>query len=432
MINKDFAKRRDKLLRKIEDKSAIFIFSETQKFRNNDVAYDFRQSSNFYYLTGINDPSTALIIQKHGKATTTTLVCKRPNNLDKLWNGQVPSKLSYKKNLNIENIIYYDELNSLELGNIKNLYFEFKDEKRLDDILKKANLADPKARYDKNNDLHSTRCNLSSLIFDMRRIKSKGELSEMRYAAKISANAHINLIKTCKPGMREFEIEAKFIEFCMKNQCKQAYPAIVASGKNACILHYTKNSSTLKPDTLLLVDAAAEYNNYASDITRTIPVSGKFTEHQKLIYELVLKSQQKAIEACKPGKTLVDIHNVAVKNITKGLIKLKILKGTLDKNIREGKYKKYYMHNTGHWLGLDVHDPSSYAFDGEPIVLKPGMVFTVEPGIYINNDSDLERGFHNIGVRIEDDIVITRNGCEVLSKDVPKSVMEIEKLMSHD
>ena len=179
------------------------------------------------------------------------------------------------------------------------------------------------------------------------------------------------------------------------------------------------------------MDAAAEYNNYASDITRTIPVSGKFTEHQKLIYELVLKSQQKAIEACKPGKTLVDIHNVAVKNITKGLIKLKILKGSLDKNIKEGKYKKYFMHNTGHWLGLDVHDPSSYAYDGEPIKLKPGMVFTVEPGIYISNDSDLERGFHNIGVRIEDDIVITRNGCEVLSKDVPKSVMEIEKLMSH-
>ena len=431
MISKDFAKRRNKLLRNIEDKSAIFIFSETQKFRNNDVAYDFRQSSNFYYLTGINDPSTVLFILKDGKVTTTTLVCKRPNDLDKLWNGQVPSKLSYKKHLDIENIIYFDELNSLKLGNIKNLYFEFKDEKRLDDILKKVNLTDTKSRYHKNNDLHSTRSNLSSLIFDMRRIKSKGELSEIRHAAKISANAHVNLIKTCKPGMKEFEIEAEFIEFCMKNQCKQAYPAIVASGKNACILHYTKNSSTLNPDTLLLVDAAAEYNNYASDITRTIPVSGKFTEHQKLIYELVLKSQQKAIEACKPGKTLVDIHNVAVRNITKGLIKLKILKGSLDKNIKEGKYKKYFMHNTGHWLGLDVHDPSSYAYDGEPIKLKPGMVFTVEPGIYISNDSDLERGFHNIGVRIEDDIVITRNGCEVLSKDVPKSVMEIEKLMSH-
>ncbi len=431
MISKDFAKRRKNLLRKIADKSAIFIFSETEKFRNNDVAYDFRQSSNFYYLTGINDPSTLLIAIKDGAAITITLVCKRPNELDKLWNGQVTSKSSYKKNLAIQNVIYFDELHSLKLKNVKNLYFEFKDERRLDAILEKVNSVETKSRYHKNNDSQSTRTNLSNIIYDMRRIKSSDELSEMRYAAQVSANAHINLIKNCRPGLSEFEIEAEFIQFCMKNQCKQAYPAIVASGKNACTLHYTKNSSTLKPNTLLLVDAAAEYNNYASDITRTIPVSGKFTKHQKLIYELVLKSQIMAIQACKPGKTLIDIHNVAVKQITKGLIKLNILKGSIDRNISEGKYKKYYMHNTGHWLGLDVHDPSSYVSDDNPIKLKPGMVFTVEPGIYISNDSSLERGFHNIGVRIEDDILITKNGCEVLSKDVPKTVKEIEKLMSY-
>ena len=201
--------------------------------------------------------------------------------------------------------------------------------------------------------------------------------------------------------------------------------------KNACVLHYTKNNAILRSNSLLLVDAAAEYDNYASDITRTIPISGKFNESQKKIYEIVLKAQTMAIKACKPGKTLIDIHNVAVKYITKGLIEAKILTGKLERNIKEEKYKKYYMHNTGHWLGLDVHDPSSYSNNGKPIKLKSGMIFTVEPGIYINKEAGIDKGFHNIGVRIEDDILITDSGCEVLSRDVPKSVKDIEKLMSH-
>ena len=431
MINKDFKRRRDFLLNKIEDNSIVFLFSGLEKSRNNDVNYKFRQSSNFFYLTGINNPSMLLIISKISSRHSTTLVCDRPNDIDKIWHGQLPSKAFYKNEFEIQNVLYSDELNSLELNDAKNMYFEFADENRLNQFIENLNLSQPQSRYLRNNTSRSTKIDLSNILFDMRRIKSKSEVSLIRHAAKISANAHINIMKSCKSGLKEYEIEADFIKHCMSERCEQAYPAIVASGKNACVLHYTKNNSTLRSNSLLLVDAAAEYDNYASDITRTIPVSGKFNEFQKKIYEVVLKAQTMAIKACKPGKTLIDIHNVAVKYITKGLIEAKILRGKLERNIKEEKYKKYYMHNTGHWLGLDVHDPSSYSINGKPIKLKSGMIFTVEPGIYINKEPGIEKGFHNIGVRIEDDVLITDSGCEVLSRDVPKSVKDIEKLMSH-
>ena len=431
MIDKDFKRRRKTLLSQIHDNSAVFLFSGREKSRNNDVNYKFRQSSNFFYLTGINDASTVLVMTKNGKRVSVTLVCNRPNIVDKIWTGQIPSKATYKKNFDIENVIYFDELKSFKLDDFRNMYFEFCDESRTIDFLDNLTFKQPRSRYSKTSSSRSTKINLSSILFDMRRIKSKIEISQIRHAAKISSSAHVNLMKQCKPGLKEYEVEAEFIKYCMSQRCEQAYPAIVASGRNACILHYTKKDATLKKNSLLLVDAAAEFNNYASDITRTIPVSGTFNKHQRTIYEIVLKSQMMAINACKPGKTLIEIHNVAVKYITKGLIEAKILNGSIQRNIRDETYKKYYMHNTGHWLGLDVHDPSSYSIDGKPIILKPGMIFTVEPGIYIKNESGIDKGYHDMGVRIEDDILITNNGCEVLSRYVPKTIKEIENLMSH-
>ena len=307
--------------------------------------------------------------------------------------------------------------------------YEFSDRNHIETFLSALNKMES-TRYTKKNDFLSSRINLSNLINDMRRVKSKYEITQIAAAANVSSLAHHNLMRTCKPGMNECEIEADFTSICMSNHCNQAYPAIVATGKNGCILHYTKNNSILKKDDLLLVDAAAEYNNYASDITRTIPVSGKFNIYQKNIYNIVLKAQKMAIKSCKPGKTLVDIHDVAVKNITKGLIDVKILKGSLESNIKNQKYKKYYMHNTGHWLGLDVHDPCAYVQNDKPVRLKPGMIFTVEPGIYINTDSNIDKNYHNIAVRIEDDVLITSSGHKVITENVPKEVNEIENLMS--
>tara|TARA_S200000501_G_scaffold75894_1_gene67702 strand:- start:85 stop:804 length:720 start_codon:yes stop_codon:yes gene_type:complete len=238
-------------------------------------------------------------------------------------------------------------------------------------------------------------------------------------------------MKTCKPNLKEYQIESGFMKVCMDNACNQAYPAIVASGKNGTILHYTKNNSTLKADDLLLVDAAAEYKNYASDITRTIPISGKFNQYQKLIYNIVLKAQTMAIKSCLVNQTLTNIHRIAVRYIVKGLLDVKILRGTLEKNIESEKYKKFYMHNTGHWLGLDVHDPCPYVINGKPVKLKPGMIFTVEPGIYISKDSGVDKKFHNIAIRIEDDVLITKTGPVVLSEAVPKTVTAIETQMAH-
>jgi len=430
MKSRDYKNRRDKLLKGINDNSLAVVFSADEKIRNNDVAYKYRQSSNFFYLSGIDDPSLILIFIKKNKKSSSILICNKPNNKDKIWTGQLPSKNSYKKQYSVDQVLYADQLSELDFRDIDNLYYEFSDKNNIDNFLSVINNIEA-TRYTKKNDFLSTRINLSNLINDMRRIKSKFEISQITTAASVSALAHYNLMKTCKAGMNEREIEADFTSICMKNHCNQAYPAIVAAGKNGCILHYTKNESVLKDEDLLLVDAAAEYNNYASDITRTIPVSGKFNMYQKIIYEIVLKAQKMAIKTCKPGKTLIDIHNVAVKYITKGLLDAKILKGSLDKNIKNQKYKKYFMHNTGHWLGLDVHDPCSYVLNDKPISLKPGMIFTVEPGIYINTDHSIDKNYHNIAVRIEDDVLITSSGHKVLTENVPKEVFEIEKLMLH-
>ena len=431
MINSEYKNRRASVISQIKDDSLLILFSASEKYRNNDVAYKYRQSSNFYYLTGINDPSTILMITKNGSNINTTLICKRPNDLDKVWHGQVPSKHTYKKKYDIEHVIYSDEVNKLSVRNVSNLYYEFSDEYRFTDLLQEINFDTEGSRYFKHNNSQSSKNDLYSLVCNMRRVKSDFEINEIREAANVSIVAHTNLMKNCKPGINENDLEAEFVKICKSKGCEQAYPAIVASGKNACILHYTQNNSKLRSNQLILVDAAAEYNNYASDITRTIPISGRYNYYQKIIYNIVLKSQMMAIKACKPGNTLIDIHNVAVKYITKGLIDVKILRGTLDKNIKKGLYKKYFMHNTGHWLGLDVHDPSSYSQDEKPITLEPGMIFTVEPGIYIDNDKGIDKGFHHIGVRIEDDILITKKGCEVLTKGVPKTIEAIENLMSH-
>jgi len=430
MINKEYKIRRDKLLRNIRDNSIAVIFSADEKLRNNDVAYKYRQSSNFFYLSGINNPSLALILMKKNNTTSSILICNKPNKKDKIWTGQLPSKNSYKKNYLMDNVLYDGEQTSLDLEDIDNLYFEFDCRANVEKFI--TTMANEEvSRYSKKNNYLSSEIDLKNLIFDMRRIKSKYEISQITNAAHVSALAHINLMKTCKSGMNEYEIEADFTRICLSHECDQAYPAIVAAGKNGCILHYTKNKSKLRKNDLLLVDAAAEYNNYASDITRTIPISGKFNKYQKIVYEIVLKAQTMAIKSCKPGKTLIDIHQIAVKYITMGLIEAKILKGTIEKNIKNQEYKKYFMHNTGHWLGLDVHDPCSYVSKNKPIKLKPGMIFTVEPGIYINSDCDINKNFHNIAVRIEDDVLITNKGHKVLTERVPKGVSEIEKLMLH-
>ena len=287
-----------------------------------------------------------------------------------------------------------------------------------------------KKRYRSGTELPSEFFSLKKIVHKLRLVKDKHEIELIRKAGNISSKAHIEMIKKCKPGLTEKELEAVLLYNFNINNASEAYTSIVASGKNACVLHYIDNSSILKNNDLLLTDAACEYKNYASDITRTIPVNGKFTTDQKLLYDLVLNAQQKAIGACIVDNTLQNIHMVAVKVICRGLIDLGLINRSYKQAMDEQLYKNFYMHNTGHWLGLDVHDPSEYKEDKELVKLKPGMIFTVEPGLYIRAHKSISKRFHNIGIRIEDDILVTKNGPEVLTSKAPKSIKEIEKLMS--
>ena len=336
----EFKKRRKKLFNELSDNSISIIFSEKDKYRNNDVTFKFRQSSNFFYLTGINDSSLVLIMTKVNNKNSSILICNRPNDRDRIWTGQLPTNTSYKSKYMFDKVMYSDQINDLDINHINNLYYEFNDTERTEELLSDIQNT-PNSRYFMNINHVSSRFNLSNLIFKMRLVKSKYEIQQISKAAYVSTKAHINLMKSCKAGLKEYQIESEFINVCMKNECEQAYPAIVAAGKNGTVLHYTKNKSSLKNNDLLLVDAAAEYNNYASDITRTIPISGKFNQYQKIIYNIVLKAQEIAIKSCTVGMTLLKIHDIAVRHIVKGLIEAKLLSGTLENNIKKQNYKKF-------------------------------------------------------------------------------------------
>ena len=272
---------------------------------------------------------------------------------------------------------------------------------------------------------------LDHLVHEMRLFKSKAEIDAMSKAAQVSAAAHERAMRICRPGMAEYRIEAELLHEFARGGCRApAYPSIVAGGANACTLHYTRNSDKLRKGDLLLIDAGAEYECYASDITRTFPVNGKFSRAQRDVYSLVLAAQAAAIDTAAPGRTFEDVHMAAVRVLVEGLLALGTLKGRAKRVIDDGKYKRFYMHRTGHWLGMDVHDVGSYRIGDEPRALEPGMVMTVEPGLYIAPDDEkAPKRLRGIGIRIEDDVLVTQSGCEVLTVAAPKSIEEIESIV---
>jgi Xaa-Pro aminopeptidase len=273
---------------------------------------------------------------------------------------------------------------------------------------------------------------LDHYLHDMRLYKSAAEIKIMKRAGEISAEAHKRAMRVCKPGMNEYEIEAEVQhEFAIQGARHPAYGAIVGGGNNACILHYRENNQKLKSGDLLLIDAGCELDYYAADITRTFPVNGKFSPEQKALYELTLAAQLEAMKHVKPGKHWNESHEASVKVITEGLVELGLLEGNVEELIAQESYKEFYMHRIGHWLGLDVHDVGDYKVGGEWRVFEAGMVMTVEPGIYVSPDNEkVAKKWRGIGIRIEDDVVVTKDGCEVLTSDVPKTVADIEALMA--
>ena len=272
---------------------------------------------------------------------------------------------------------------------------------------------------------------LEHLLHEMRLFKSADELALMRRAAEVSAKAHVRAMQFCRPGVSEYQVEAEIVhEFMREGLRAVAYPSIVAAGNNACVLHYTENKDKVKKGDLLLIDAGVECDHYASDITRTFPVSGKFSEAQRQIYQLVLDAQYAAIDQVQPGLPWNKAHDASVEVLTKGLVKLGLLKGRVSKLIKDEKYKQFYMHRIGHWLGMDVHDVGDYRVNDQWRLLEPGMVLTIEPGLYIPADcKTVDEKWRGIGIRIEDDVLVTADGHEILTAGVPKTIEDIEKLM---
>lgn len=429
----EFRQRRKQLAKRMKKRSVAVIASAPAGIRNRDVEYPYRQDSDFHYLTGFGEPESVAVLAPGREQGEFVLFCREFDQLKAIWTGKHAGLDGARE------LFGADQANPIErfgemlpdlLEGRERVYYSVGRNDALDDQVRAAvNALRDKARAGCKPP--SQFIDLDGLLHEMRLFKTPAEIGLMREAAEVSAGAHARAMRACRPGIFEYQIEAELIhEFTRHGLRSPAYPSIVAGGENACVLHYTENSALLRDGDLLLIDAGAELQNYASDITRTFPVNGRFSEPQRLVYELVLEAQLAAIKQVSPGKRWNDPHEAAVRVLTRGLVKLGLLKGRVAKLIEDEAYKGYFMHRTGHWLGMDVHDVGDYKVDGEWRMLEPGMVLTVEPGLYISPSCrEVDPKWRGIGVRIEDDVLVTDTGCEVLSAGVPKTVAEIESIM---
>ena len=431
-MNNRYIQRRNQLGAMLPKNSAVVIAGASTQYRNADSSHAFRQDSNFWYLSGFNEAESTLVllINEENDVQSIAFVPEK-NELKEIWDGYRAGPegaiQDHGFDLAFNNTEINDRLPDLLAGH-NQVYYPVGKSKTLDaDIIDWIKSAKSKDRHSSAIDI----ADASSKVGNQRLIKDEDEIEIMRKACKISAEAHVEAMKFVKPGMTEQEIEAFYqYEFSKRGGRFSAYTPIVAGGENACVLHYVENSKPLKDGELLLVDAGCEFELYASDITRTYPINGKFTEPQLAIYEVVLEAQLKSIEAISINNNVMDAQIISEKVITQGLIDLGILQGSMDELHEAGAFRDFYMHKIGHWLGIDVHDAGDYMEDGDYMKFKPGMVTTVEPGIYISSSADVEDKWKGIGIRIEDDILVTANGNENLTAFVPSNPREIEALMA--
>jgi len=424
--------RREQLGLELPKNSAVVIAGASTQYRNADSSHAFRQDSNFWYLTGFNEAESTLVLLVDGSKNIQSIAfVPEKDELKEIWDGYRAGPdgavNDHGFDLAFKNTDINKKLPELIAGCDQVLYPVGKNRCLDADVIEWIKAAKSKDRHSSAIDI----ADASSKIGNQRLIKDEDEITIMKKACQISAEAHVEAMKFVKPGMTEQEMEAFYLyEFSKRGGRFSAYTPIVAGGENACVLHYVENSQPLKDGELLLVDAGCEYELYASDITRTFPINGKFTDPQLAIYEVVMEAQLKSIEAITADHNVMDAQIISEKIITQGLIDLGILKGGLDDLHAQGAYKKFYMHKIGHWLGIDVHDAGDYMENGEFMKFKPGMVTTVEPGIYIPSSADVEDKWKGIGIRIEDDILVTNDGNENLTSFVPSDPKEIEALMA--
>lgn len=418
------------------DESIAIIPTASVYIRNRDVEYPFRPDSDFCYLTGYPEPEAVAVLipdRHHGEYV---LFCRENDPVMETWNGRRAGLDGAIECYSADDAFPIGDMDEILPGLLEDrqrIFYTMGNNSTFDQrVLGWVNQVRKRARTGVNAPDEFISPN--HLLHEMRLYKSRAEIAAMRKAAKISAAAHKRAMQMCRPGMMEYQIEAELKYTFMKLGAQEtAYPPIVGGGANSCILHYTENNQVLNDGDVLLIDAGSEYNGYASDISRTFPVNGKFSGAQREVYELVLKAQFAAISKIKPGNHWNEPHEAAIEVLTAGMVELGILKGRLRQLIKDQAYTKYYMHRTGHWLGMDVHDVGDYKVEGEWRTFEPGMVMTVEPGIYLPASSKgLAKKWRNIGIRIEDDVLVTRTGNDILSKDAPKSVEEIEAMMAHE
>lgn len=430
----EYARRRKALMRKVGARGIIILPAAVERSRNADAMYAYRQNSDFYYLTGFDEPEAVMVLAPGRKGGEYILFNRASDRSREIWDGPRAGQDGAEKEFLADQSFPIEELEIMLpalLAGRQEIHYPLGLHKEFDAVMIDAVNA-VRARTRGGVEFPGAFCDVSATIHEMRIIKSVDEIALMRKAAEISADAHVRAMQACRPGMFEYELEAELSYTFTKNGARfPAYTSIVGSGKNSCILHYIRNDKKIHKDDIILIDAGCEYQYYASDITRTFPASGKFSPEQRAIYDLVLASQLAAIKTVKPGASWTTPQDVIVKVLTQGLIDLGILKGKRDKLIEQEAYFPFYMHRSGHYLGLDVHDCGRYRVDNKWRKMQPGMVLTVEPGLYISADiPGVPKRWHNIGVRIEDDIVVTKSGCEVLSRGVPKQADEIEALMA--
>lgn len=428
----EFQERRTKLAQQLPADSIAIIPAAGELLRNGDTHYRFRQDSDFYYLTGFNEPDALLVITA-GKDHRSILFNRPRNPAEEQWTGArlgqdgAIKKLGMDAAFPLEGICL--ELPKLLLGKSA-IYYALGRNPELEKTIIEA-LTGIKAQVRRGAKAPDSLCDLEPVLSEMRLFKSDAELDLMRRAASISVAAHKRAMQICQQVEHEYELEAELIYEFSRQGCRSvAYDPIVGGGGNACVLHYTDNNKPLRRGDLILIDAGGEFENYAADITRTFPANGTFSPEQKAIYELVLKSQKAGIAAIKPGLPWHGVQQIIIRILTEGLCELGILHGSVDDLIAKEAYKPFYMHNSGHWLGLDVHDAGHYKINNEWRPLEAGMVLTVEPGLYISADiAGVDKRWWNIGVRIEDDVLVTETGHEVLTAALPVDVDAIEALM---
>ncbi len=430
----EFSRRRKQLMAHMEPNSIAILPSAQTVMRNRDVEHTFRQDSDFFYLSGFDEPNAVIVLapgRSHGEFI---LFCQDKDPERELWDGLRAGPDGACKDFGADDAFPIADIDEILPGLIEGrerVYYAMGRNPEFDrKVMNWVNVIRSKVRSGAHPPGEFV--DLDHQLHDMRLIKSAAEIKLMREAGQISARAHVRAMQLCKPGMFEYELEAELLHEFHRAGCRApAYGSIVGGGRNGCILHYRNNNAKLRDGDLVLIDAGGELDYYASDITRTFPVNGRFSPEQKALYEVVLEAQKQAIAEVKPGKHWNDPHEATVRVITAGLVELGLLKGCVDELIEQEAYKPFYMHRAGHWLGMDVHDVGDYKIGGEWRVLEAGMVLTVEPGIYVSpHNESVPAKWRGIGIRIEDDVAVTAKGFDVLTCDVPKEVSEIEALMA--